>query len=432
MATAQVRLPPKLVSVFTGEADVRGAYGGRGSAKTRSFALMSAVRAYKFAAEGRNGLVLCGRQFQNSLEDSSLEEVKGAIRDTPWLEPFFDIGEKYIQTKDGRISYTFSGLDRSINSIKGKSRILLAWVDEAEHVLEVAWVKLIPTIREDGSELWVTWNPERKGSPTDQRFRNSNDPLFKITEMNWRDNPWFPAKLERERLRDKENKPEQYEHIWEGGYKTVTEGAYYASSLTTAREEGRVGRVAADPLMTIRLFFDIGGTGAKADAVAIWAAQFIGKEIRWLRYYEAVGQPLATHVTWLREQGYTPDKAQIWLPHDGATHDRVHAVSYESALQDAGYTVTVVPNQGRGAAKARILVTQRLFSRMWFDEEGCEGGLEALGAYHEKRDEERQIGLGPEHDWSSHGADACGLGCVVYEEPEMKKPARQEKPKWVV
>src|SRR3546814_6130608 len=128
----------------------------------------------------------------NSLADSSLEEIKAAIRETEWLAPHFEIGETYIRTKSGRVSYSFVGLSRNLNSIKSKFRILLAWIDEAEPVTEEAWVKLIPTLREEDSELWLTWNPERKNSATNQRFRhaNDNDERVKIVEMNWRDNPW--------------------------------------------------------------------------------------------------------------------------------------------------------------------------------------------------------------------------------------------------
>src|SRR3546814_8303432 len=105
MSVAQIKLPAKLVPVFEGEADVRGSHGGRGSAKTRSFALMTAVRAYKWDMEGRQGIILCARQFMNSLADSSLEEIKAALRETDWLLHHFDIGETYIRTKSGRVSY---------------------------------------------------------------------------------------------------------------------------------------------------------------------------------------------------------------------------------------------------------------------------------------------------------------------------------------
>ena len=441
LSTAQIKLPPKLIPVFDGEADVRGSYGGRGSGKTRSFAKMAALKGYIFGQAGISGLILCARQFMNSLEDSSLEECKRSIEEEPFLAAYYDVGDKYIKSKDGRIHFSFAGLDRNISNVKSKGRILLCWVDEAEPVSESAWSTLIPTLREEGddwnAELWVTWNPKRKNAAVEPRFRLSKDPRIKIVELNWRDNPKFPAKLERERLRDKAERPDQYDHIWEGGYATVIEGAYYARYITESKAEGRIGRVAPDPLMTIRIFCDIGGTGARADAFTMWASQFIGREIRVLDYYEAVGQPLATHLEWLRGRGYDTKKAQIWLPHDGDAQDKVHDVSYASALRGAGYTVTVVPNQGKGAAKARIEEGRRLFPSIWFNSPedadhsttpSCQAGLDALGWYHEKKDDIRNIGLGPDHDWSSHGADSFGLMCVVYNPPVTRQESHNYEP----
>lgn len=421
---AIVDIPEKLIPVFTGKADVRGSYGGRGSAKTRTFAKMSAVRAYQMAASGRDGIILVARQHLNSLEDSSMAEVKAAIRSESWLEPFFDIGEKYIRTKGlpGRVDYSFSGLDRNIDSIKSKASILLCWVDEGEPVLDGSWEKLIPTIREDGSELWVTWNPERDGSPVDTRFRKTKDPLYKIQEMNWRDNEKFPDKLERERQRDKDHNPDQYEHIWEGGYKKVVKGAYFAKHLTQAKADNRIGRIAPDELITFRAFADIGGTGKKADNFVFWVSQFIGKEIRVVNHYEVQGQSIGHHLKWLRDHGYTPGNTTIWLPHDGETNDKVFDVSYESAFKKAEYSVEIVPNQGTGAAMLRVESTRRVFPNIWFNEDTTQAGRDALGYYHEKIDENRNIGLGPEHDWSSHSADAFGMQCIVYEGKDDAKP----------
>lgn len=420
MTTARIKLPRKLRPVFRGEADVRGAYGGRGSAKTRSFAKMAAVRGMIYGTAGIRGQILCARQFMNSLEDSSLEEVKRAIEDEPFLAAYYEVGEKYIKSRDGRIAFTFAGLDRSIDSIKSKGRILLCWVDEAEPVTDEAFSILIPTLREEGegwnAELWVTWNPKRKKAAVERRFRNSADPRVKVAELNWRDNPKFPAKLERDRQRDLEDRPEQYEHIWEGAYVTVVEGAYFASHLTKAKADGRIGNVAADPLLSLRVHCDVGGTGAKADAFVMWVDQFVGKEVRVLDHYEAVGQPAEAHFRWLRERGYVPGKVTIILPHDGASKDKVFSVSYESAFRDAGYDVVVIPNMGAGAANARIEAARRLFPSIWFNEATTEAGRAALGWYHEKRDDERGVGLGPNHDWSSHSADAFGLIAVDHAE----------------
>lgn len=417
-------MPAKLVDVFLGEADVRGAYGGRGSGKTRTFAKMSAVKALMWSQAGEEGIIMCARQFMKTLKESSFGEIKAAINETEWLKPHFDMGEDYLRTIDKKITYSFIGLDRNISNVKSTARLKLAWVDEAEPVTDEAWTKLIPTLREGDSELWVTWNPESKRSATNKRFMGSTDPRTKIVEINWRDNPWFPDILKRARLKDKIERPEQYGHIWEGEFKAIYEGAYYAAQLTRAKEEGRIGRVAADSLMTIRLVADIGGTGARADSFVFWAVQFVGREVRVLDHYEAVGQELGEHLGWLRRRGYTPDRAQIWLPHDGANHDKVYRVTYESAFTDAGYDVTVIPNQGAGAASARIEAARRLFPSCWFNEATTEGGREALAAYHEKRDEERGIGLGPDHGWPSHSADAFGLMAVIYEQPSVKKSAQ--------
>lgn len=424
MTAAQVELPPKLLPVFEGEADVRGAFGGRGSGKTRSFAKMTAVRAYMWASAGRSGQILCGRQFMKTLADSSLEEIKQAIKEEPWLAVYFEIGETYVRTTGlpGDVYYTFIGLDRNINSVKSQARILLCWVDEAEPVTDDAWTKLIPSLREEDSELWVTWNPERKASATNKRFRASNDNRYKIIELNYRDNPRFPAILERQRQRDLNERPDQVEHIWEGGYKTIVEGAYFARHLSEAKSQGRIGHVARDPLMPIKAVWDIG----VSDATSIWIAQFVGREIRVLDYYEVENQPLGAHLDWLRSKGY--GAAECILPHDGEKRDAVTAIRFEDHISAAGFQTRTVPNQGKGAALKRVEIARRLFGSIWFNEATTEAGRDALGWYHEKRDAERNIGLGPDHDWSSHAADAFGLMCVAYEQPRVTQN-RQHAPR---
>lgn len=419
MATARINLPPKLLPVFDGPADVRAAHGGRGSGKTRSFAKMAAVRGYMFGMQGISGLILCARQFMNSLEDSSLEEVKRAIEEEPFLADYYVIGEKQIKSRDGRIAFAFAGLDRNIASIKSKGRLLLCWVDEAEPVTEEAWGTLIPTLREEGdgwsAELWVTWNPKRDNAPVERRFRKSADPRVKCVEINWKDNPKFPAKLERDRQRDLTDSPDQYEHIWEGAYATAVQGAYFAQHLTACKAQGRIGAVAADPLLTLRVHIDIGGTGAKSDAFVMWVNQYVGPQIRTLDHYEVIGQPSDAHLTWLRSRGYTPERVTIVLPHDGEQHDKVHKVSYDGLFRSAGYKTVVIPNMGAGAASKRIEAVRRAFPNVWFNEATTEAGRKALGFYRENWDDKRQIGLGPLHDWASHSADAYGLMAVDYE-----------------
>lgn len=218
----RIEIPPKLIPVFVGESRYRGAFGGRGSAKTRTFAMMTAIKAYQLAESGQTGAILCGREFISSLADSSMEEVKQAILSVPFLANYFDLGKQYIRTKNGRINYLFTGLRYNLDSLKSKARIHLAWIDEAENVSEMAWRKLLPTVREHDSEVWITWNPETEGSATDVRFRKH--PHAKIVQMNYGDNPFFPDVLEQERLADLERLDRAtYEWIWEGAYLKITD-----------------------------------------------------------------------------------------------------------------------------------------------------------------------------------------------------------------
>ena len=304
MPTQRIELPPKLIPVFSGDARYRVAHGGRGSGKTRAFALMAAVRAYMWAEQGRSGVVLCAREFQNSLDESSMEEVKNAIRSVDWLDDYFEIGERYIRTKNRRVKFVFSGLRHNLDSLKSKAGILLCWIDEAEPTSEVAYRKLIPTVRESGSEIWVTYNPESPESATHKRFRESTPSNCKIEQLNWEDNPWFPEELNQERLDDLANRPDIYQHVWEGDFLTLTEAQIFAG-IYDVREfeigekwdgpyQGGDWGYAQDPTVAIQVYIDgdtlyiaheAGGKGIElddvADRVTAKIPDFARHECRW-------------------------------------------------------------------------------------------------------------------------------------------------------
>lgn len=402
----------------------KGAHGGRGSGKSHFFGglMLEDCLAEPGNSGGEGMRALCIREVQKDLSQSS----KALLERKLWefglgeADGFRVFKEKIETPGDGVI--IFKGMnDYTAESVKSLEGFKRAWWEEAQTATKGSIMLLRPTMRAPGAQMWWSWNARRKKDPVDVMLRGPEKPTGAIVvEANWRDNPWFTGELEQERQDCMRMTPDDYAHVWEGDYITIVEGAYYAASLAQAKSEGRIGRVAADPLMTLRAFVDIGGTGARADNFVIWIAQFIGKEIRILDHYEAQGQDGATHLNWLRSKNYTPDRCQIWLPHDGEQGDKVFSASYEGFFRQAGYKVTVIPNQGKGAAKMRVEAGRRLFPSMWFNEATTEGGRDALGWYHEKKDEERGIGLGPDHDWSSHSSDAFGLMCVAYEEPKAK------------
>ena len=403
------------------------AKGGRGSGKSHFLAelLIEDSLAEPGNGGGEGLRSVCIREVQKDLAQSSKLLIESKLHSLGITEADGFKAYKDIIATPGDGIIIFKGMnDYTADSIKSLEGFKRGWWEEAQGATKHSINLYRPTMRATGSQMWWSYNPRRKTDPVDVMFMGAEKPTGAVVvAANWRDNPWFTAELEQERLDCLRMQPDQYGHIWEGEYVSVVEGAYFAKHLTQAKAEGRIGRVPVDPLMSLRAFVDIGGTGAKADNFVIWIAQFVGKEIRALDHYEVQGHPIGAHLAWMRSRGYCDNnKPTIWLPHDGDTQDKVIDVSYRSAFEAAGYTVEVVPNQGKGAAMMRVERARNLFSRIWFNEATTQAGIDAIGWYHEKKDEARGVGLGPDHDWASHSADAFGLMCIVYQEPQASKP----------
>jgi phage terminase large subunit len=403
--TARVFLP------LLKPARYKGAHGGRGSGKSHFFG----EHLVEECIANPGTRAVCIREVQKTLADSSKALIEAKIRDLG-VGSLFNVTDKRIDTPgDGQI--IFQGMqDHTAESIKSLEGFRIAWVEEAQTLSSRSLSLLRPTIRAEHSEIWAGWNPRRKSDAVDEFLRAKKPDNAIVIQANWRDNPWFPQVLENERQLDQRVYPERYDHIWEGAYATAFEGAYFAAALAQAKREGRIGKVSADPLLPIRAFFDLGGAGASADAMAIWIVQWVGQEIRVLDYIEGVGQVLAYYVAEMRSRGW--EKAVCYLPHDGVNANAITGKRYEDHLRDAGFNVEPpVPNQGRGAATMRIEAVRRIMPKVWFNEATTEAGRDALGYYHERKDDGRNVGLGPDHDWSSHGADAFGLMAICYREP---------------
>lgn len=412
---------PAVFEPLLSPARYKGAHGGRGSGKSHFFAELlveDSLREPGISGEGLRSV--CIREVQKDLKESAKLLIEDKLQALGLGEADgFKVFREAIETpKDGVI--IFKGMqDYTAESIKSLEKFKRAWVEEAQTLTPRSLIMLRPTIRAEGSEIWASWNPRRKTDAIDEFLRGNKPTNAAVVEANWRDNPWFPKVLEEERKLDLERYPERYDHIWEGGYARAFEGAYFAAGLALAKLQGRIGKVAADPLLPVRLYWDLGGSGANADAMSIWAVQFIGQEVRVLDYIEGQGQVLAYYVTELRQRGY--QQADCVLPHDGVNENSLTGKRYEDHLREAGFQVRVIKNQGRGAAMMRIEAVRRIFPKCWFNETTTEAGRDALGFYHEKKDPARDVGLGPDHDWSSHGSDAFGLMAIDYEEPSRAR-----------
>jgi phage terminase large subunit len=388
----------------------KGAHGGRGSGKSHFFGQLLVEHCY--ANPGTRSV--CIREVQKTLAQSSKHLVETKIQEMG-LGSEFRVLHDRTETPGGGVILYQGMQDHTAESIKSLEGCSIAWVEEAQTLSSRSLSLLRPTIREELSEIWFSWNPRRPTDAVDEFLRGRPLDGAVVVQANWKDNPWFPKVLEDERRLDLQNYPDRYEHIWNGAYATAFEGAYFAKGLADAKNQGRILRLAPDPILPIKCFWDLGGAGAHSDAMSIWICQFVGREIRVLDYIEGQGQVLAYYVAELRSRGYSG--AVCYLPHDGVATNSISGKRYRDHVADAGFAVEVIPNQGRGAAMMRIESVRRIMSICYFDEKKTEAGRDALGYYHEKKNEERNVGLGPEHDWSSHAADAFGLMALAYEAP---------------
>lgn len=422
MTKLSLRIPDKLVPVFEGDAgpegglQVRGAHGGRGSAKTRTFAKMAAAMVYKWDRAGITGLFGLGRENLVDVGDSAMAEVIAAIQEEPQLAPHFIINEAgtSVKTRSGNIEFIATGLKASsIRAIKSKARLLAIWVEEAETIGEPVWRTLIPTLRDEGvAELWLTWNPEEERSATQQRFRHNPPTGAKIVEMNWRDNYWFPKVLNLQRLDDKLRFPDTYDHVWEGGYLKITEGAFFTRLLQQAETQGRICRFPIERHLPVFTFWDLG----VSDDTSIWFMQPKGKELRFIDFHTNNGEGLEHYIDHCKDVQEKHDfraYGKHFGPHDvdnrnlatGRNADGELRSLKEWAAQEHNFVFHTVP---RVAGKPEgIEAVRQILPSCFFHEEFTKEGVEALRAYRRAFDKDNNsFKKEPLHNWASNPADA--------------------------
>jgi phage terminase large subunit len=230
MTQAEIDVPDKALDVFSatrGDVTYRGLYGGRGSGKSQTAALIAAIWGQQEPLR-----ILCTRELQVSIKDSFHRELRDAIDRTPWLASHYEVGVDYLRGRNGT-EFIFRGLRHNTSSIKSLAGIDLTIVEEAEDVPEQSWLDLEATVfRKDRSELWAIWNPRVEGSPVDKRLRQHKPDTALVAQINWQDNPFFPEGLDRLRKRQQEMlDPATYAHIWDGAYLTNSDAQVFANKV---------------------------------------------------------------------------------------------------------------------------------------------------------------------------------------------------------
>jgi phage terminase large subunit len=383
-------------------------WGGRGSGK--SWAIADALLAQGIAQPLR---ILCARELQNSIADSVHKLLSDRIR-SKRLTGHYRVLKGGIRGRNGT-EFLFKGLRHNVSEIKSTEGIDRVWIEEAEKVSHNSWELLIPTIRKEGSEIWISFNAK---NPTDATYRlfverPRGDAVVK--KVSYRDNPFFPEVLEKERVELLKTDPEAYQHIWEGDFDTRFFGGVYSNHIRVEQ----VVEDAFDPSLPVHTAWDLGYD----DATAIWFWQAAGAETRVIDYYENSGQDIAHYCSVLAARHY--DYGRHYVPHDAAY--KLLAAGGKSIVEQAfalGVRMFVV----KASSQQNQVEAARLTLRdAWFSQ-ACAKGLEALRQYRFEYDEGRKVFKStPLHDWSSHAADAFEIIAAVRRGQAAETPPDRPK-----
>lgn len=415
MSTLSSQVPRKLKPLLQ-PCRYKGAYGGRGGAKSHFFAQEAILRC----VESRHRIV-CIREVQNSIKDSVKQLLADKIS-AFGLDAWFDIVDQEIRGPHGSL-IIFKGM-QSYNAanIKSLEAYDIAWVEEAQTLSQHSLDLLRPTIRKEGSELWFSWNPRYKTDPVDAFFRKTPPSDAISVLVNWRDNPWFPEVLRREKDHDFATDPDKAEHVWNGAYGAGI-GAILAKWVHRAEREGRVLSLPYDPEgAPIEISSDIGFR----DTAAWWFWQPVLGGFHLVDFDQDSGLDAGDWIPRLQERLGDRALGRIWLPQDAKakTFQSKHS-SVEQFLKEFGVgKVDVVPPSKK---PDQIAAARAVFDRCCFDKTACEAGLDGLAAWEFEWIEDANVfSREPLHNWASHSSDSFCYGAQVM--LERQPPAEAEKP----
>lgn len=387
----RVEMPPDLAKGLFAARRYKVLHGGRGSGKSWAVA-----RALLVLASTRTLRILCAREIQDSIRDSVHRLLSDQI-ERLGLGGLFEITRDEIRCPSTGSLFVFAGLAaHTVESIKSFEGVDIVWVEEAQSVTKRSWDVLLPTIRKEGSEIWMTLNPHMETDETYRRFVANPAPNAWVLQVNWRQNPWFSKVLDDERKEMLRTDPDGYANVWDGVPQRVAEGAIYRHEVDKLYLDGRVCRVPADPFLLVHTVWDLGW----ADSMAISLVQRTTTEVRIVDYIEDRNRTLDWYVAELNKRGH--HYGTDFIPHDGAAKDFKTGKSTEEHLTKLRRNPRVL---GRMGVEEGIKAARLLFPRVYIDETRCARLLECLKRY--KRVINRATGEPdlPLHDEFSHGAD---------------------------
>ena len=383
-------------------------FGGRGAGKSHSVARALLCLGIKDTLR-----ILCCREFMISMKDSVHKLLVDQIYDMG-IEAHYEVTQSSIRGLNGT-EFIFAGIKNNINGLKSIEGIDYCWVEEANNVTQTSFDVLIPTIRKNDSEIWITFNPELPSDYTYKRFVIDPPTNAVVQKVNWNDNPWFPEVLDLERQSLRTRDFEAYQNVWEGFTRSTIDGAVFAKEMQRAEQDNRICNVPYDAVKPVIAVFDIGW----ADSTAVWMIQFIGLEVRLIRYYETNQTTISEILAKMQTFGYVYDT--LYLPHDAQNRTiSSNGRSLEEIVRASGYNVRIIE---RTPISDSINAARTIFSSCYFDKTHTVAGLDCLRHYrYDTNPETGAFSKSPLHDQYSHGADAFRyIGLMIQEKKVVKR-----------
>jgi phage terminase large subunit len=422
LSTLRVEVPRKLKPLLYPKR-YKGAYGGRGGAKSHFFAEQIILRCYS-----RSTRVVCIREVQNSIKDS-VKQLLGDKISKFGLEAEFEVLETEIRGPNGSV-IIFKGM-QSYNAanIKSLEAYDIAWVEEAQTLSQASLDMLRPTMRKAGSELWFSWNPRYKTDPVDEFFRKRPPADSVSVQINWVDNPWFKdTPLYQDMLDDFAADPDKAEHVWNGAYGSG-QGAILARYVNKAEREGRINdSVEFDPHgAPVEISSDIGFR----DTACWWFWQRKIGGFSLFDYDFDHGLDADDWIPRLQDKlvglGIPLAKlGKIWLPPDAKakTFQSKHS-AMEKFLRAFPGKIVIKP----GSKKSdQISAARRIIESCEFNRTRCENGIDGLSAWEFEWNEDNQVfSREPVHNWASHRGDSYSYGCEIMQ-GLLPEPVEKPKP----
>ncbi len=304
----------------------------------------------------------------------------------------------------------------------------MIWVEEAQTVSKNSWDVILPTIRKEGSEVWVSFNPKLSSDDTYRRWVLDPTPGTKVVKIGWEDNRWLSERSRVAIASMQEKDPQGFAHIYGGECQTDVEGAIFGNEMKAALAEDRITQVPYNKARPVDTAWDLG----YGDLTAIWLVQAYEGFHNFIDYIEGDGLTIADYVAKLQVKGYV--YGVDWLPHDSVDtiiHQRLggtgnREMSIEMLLRQAGRKVRIAP---KGFINDRINAARTVFPNCRFDAANCAKGLDALRFYQwGPTNEHGGRKRAPLHSWASHASDAFTIAALAVKAPKIEHEERMAIP----